>query len=74
MNRTPKIIMVPAADARDFSYEVDEYCCDQEFSTHSDNGLHQLHLDGNPLQKFFEDLGHEFPVDEDFVYVGIIGT
>lgn len=74
MNRTPEIVMTPTVDARDLPYEVNEYCCDQEFSTHYDSGIHQLHLDGNPLQKFFEELGHQFPEDKDFVEIGILAT
>lgn len=72
------IEMVPTVDARDLSPEAEDYCLEHDFSTHYDSGIHQLELDGNPLQRFFESHGVTFPADSSssssFALIGIIGT
>lgn len=68
------ITMIPVADACDFDKEVDDYCCENDFSTHYSSEIYQLELDGNPLQKFFESAGHVFSDEGTWAYIGIFGT
>ena len=71
------VYYVPTVDARDLSYEISEWCAEQDISTHYECGIHQLQLDGNLLQLFFEDNGVKFTEEEierGFAEVGVIGT
>ena len=71
--RRKLVMMVPTVDATDLTEVAYEYCDHEGISTHYDQGIHQLHLNGNPLQKFFEDNGVDFQ-GEEYAYIGVIGT
>jgi hypothetical protein len=61
-------------DASDLPWEVEEWCCEQEISTHYKNDLVSLGwrgLDDNPLVNWLKDHIDNL---EDYEYVGIIAT
>lgn len=70
---TPEITMIPVVYAVEFGQEVEDFCDECSISTHYQDGLYHLDLDGNPLQEFFEQGGHIFP-DVEQVMIGVIGT
>lgn len=75
--RKPEVYYVPTVDARTLPQEVYDWCGEHDISTHYATEIYQLHLDGNPLQLFFEENGIKFTGGDfarGFAEIGVIGT
>lgn len=73
-----KIEYIPMVDAKDMPYDVEEYCVDQDWSTHYQNEIVQLHDDGNSFAEWLKANGYVFKCKKDsyrnFDCIGIYAT
>lgn len=72
MTREEQFTMYPCVDALCMPQEVDDWCCDNDISTHYATELYRINDDGNPLAEWLKSMGYEFV--EDYTWVGIFGT
>ena len=71
------IEMIPCVDAVDLPKEVEDWCIDNDISTHYASEVHQIHDDGNPLAEYLKVHGYKFRCKKEefeFDWVGVIGT
>lgn len=68
----PLIKMIPAINACDFPQKVDDWCTDQDISTHYEHTLCQIPNDGNPMVKWLKRNG--VSSKEEYFWIGIWGT
>ncbi len=73
-----KIEVIPMIDAGDMPNEVSDYCAEQEWSTHYQNDIVQLHDDGNPFAEWLKANGYIFRCKkgsyQNFDCIGIYAT
>jgi len=55
-----EITYIPAVAATDMPPEVEEWCIDNEYSTHYQNDIAQVENDGNPFAKWLIKNGYKF--------------
>ncbi len=67
------VTMVPCVDALDLPSEVEDWCCDNDISTHYVSELHQVDDDGNVFAEWLKEQGIEFG-ERSSMWVGVIGT
>lgn len=53
-------------DACDFPSEVEDWCVDQQISTHYENAVTSISDDGNPMATWLKENGYEFKSESDW--------
>ena len=67
-----KITTIPCIQAKDMPKKVEDYCIEQEISTHYQSTIIGLNNDNNPLSNWLRENGYIFKSEYD--YIGIIAT
>ena len=55
-----EITYIPTVEAKDMPPDIEDYCVDQEWSTHYQNEIVQLYDDGNPFAEWLKANGYVF--------------
>lgn len=77
-----KIVTGAVIDARDLTPELEEWCIDNDISTHYEHSLNMFHeyedepLEDNPLVKFVlgKGIDRDVFIHDGVAYVSVIGT
>jgi len=71
-----KIKMIPCVDTRDLPADVEDYCIENDISTHCQNDIVTVEDDGNVLAEWLKAQGVNFTNSQnrDWIDVAIIST
>lgn len=71
-----EITYIPTVEAKDMPTNVEDYCVEQDWSTHYQNEIVQLCDDGNPFAEWLKINGYVFKKHKyrDWDNIGIFAT